>query len=69
MAKPDPAVFAPALEALGTEPGRTLHVGDSVHYDVLGAQAAGLQALHFDPRGLCTDESHGHLARLVELLD
>jgi putative hydrolase of the HAD superfamily len=69
VAKPDPAIFGPALEALGTEAHRTLHVGDSVHYDVLGAQAAGLQAVHFDPRRLCTDDSHDHLARLVDLLD
>ena len=68
IAKPDPATFAPALAALGTDPGRTLHVGDSVHYDVHGALAAGMQAVHFDPRGLCRSDEHRHLARLHELL-
>lgn len=67
-AKPDPATFLPALEALGTEPGRTLHVGDSVHYDVRGAQAAGMAAVHFDPRGLCRADDHAHIAALTDLL-
>lgn len=69
VAKPDPAIFAPALEALGSAPERTLHVGDSVHYDVLGARAAGLQSVHFDPRGLCEDGDHDHIASLRDLLD
>ncbi len=68
IAKPDPATFAPALEALGTEPGRTLHVGDSVHYDVRGAQAAGMLAAHFDPRRLCPLDDHPHLTALTDLL-
>lgn len=68
IAKPDPAIFAPALEALGTRPARTLHVGDSVHYDVRGARAAGMAAVHFDPRGLCRSDEHPHIAALTDLL-
>lgn len=68
VAKPDPATFAPALEALGTDPARTLHVGDSVHYDVRGAQAAGMAAAHFDPRRLCRAEDHPHIAALTDLV-
>jgi putative hydrolase of the HAD superfamily len=68
VAKPDPAVFAPAIEALGTDPARTLHVGDSVHYDVLGARAAGMAAVHFDPRRLCRIDDHAHIAALTDLL-
>lgn len=68
VAKPDPAIFAPALEALGTDPARTLHVGDSVHYDVRGAQAAGMPAVHFDPGGLCPLTDHPHIASLLDLL-
>ncbi len=41
-AKPDPAIFAVALERLGAAPGRTLHVGDTAE-DEQGARAAGLQ--------------------------
>lgn len=69
VAKPDPAIFGPALDALGTDASRTLHVGDSVHYDVIGARRAGLQAVHFDPRGLCGDSDHDHIASLRDLLD
>lgn len=68
VAKPHPGIFELALDALGTTPERTLHVGDSVHYDVVGAQAAGLRAAHFDPRGLCEDDSHEHLRSLLDLL-
>lgn len=67
-AKPDPRIFRPALEALGTEPGRTLHVGDSVHYDVQGARAAGMPAVHFDPRRLCRSDDHPHIEALTDLL-
>lgn len=68
IAKPDPAIFAPALDALGTVAERTLHIGDSVHYDVHGALGAGLRAAHFDPRGLCEDDGHDHLRSLRDLL-
>lgn len=68
VAKPDAAIFTPALEALGSDPARTLHVGDSVHYDVRGAQAAGMPAVHFDPRGLCPLGDHPHVSSLLELL-
>lgn len=47
-AKPDPAIFGVALERLGIEPGRTLHVGDTAE-DEDGARAAGL---HFTPAPL-----------------
>lgn len=68
VAKPDPATFAPALAALGTDPARTLHVGDSVHYDVNGARAAGMAAVHFDPRRLCQADDHAHITALTDLL-
>ncbi len=40
--KPDPAVFRLALERLGVEPGRALHVGDEPE-DEQGAAAAGMR--------------------------
>ncbi len=45
IAKPDPAAFARALELAGTEPASTIHVGDSVSADVMGALGAGLGAV------------------------
>lgn len=68
IAKPDPAIFDPALAALGVDAADVLHVGDSVLYDVGGARAAGLQATHFDPRQLCTSEDHSHLRSLRDLI-
>ena len=44
-AKPDPAVFRLALERLGVEPARALHVGDEPE-DEEGARAAGMRFAH-----------------------
>jgi putative hydrolase of the HAD superfamily len=50
VAKPDPAIFALALERLAVEPARALHIGDE-DADRDGAQAAGLM---FEPAPLAT---------------
>ena len=44
-AKPDGAIFAHALTALGVEASEALHVGDSRVADYDGARAAGIEAL------------------------
>jgi putative hydrolase of the HAD superfamily len=44
-AKPDPAPFRTALERLGIEPERAVHVGDSDEHDRAGAEGAGLRFL------------------------
>lgn len=46
--KPDPAIFARALELAGCAPSEALHVGDTPAEDVAGARAAGIQALLID---------------------
>jgi putative hydrolase of the HAD superfamily len=61
IAKPDPAVFAPALAALGMEPARVLYVGDTVHADVIGARAAGMPVVQLDPYDLHADHDHDRL--------
>jgi putative hydrolase of the HAD superfamily len=69
VAKPDPAIFGIALDAL-TLPagGSVLHVGDSLRYDVAGALAAGLQPVHMDPFGLCpAPAGHPHVTSLTDL--
>ncbi|MGE5514636.1 MAG: TIGR01459 family HAD-type hydrolase [Bacteroidota bacterium] len=43
--KPDPAIYANALEMLGMERNRVLCVGDALHTDVKGANGAGLRAV------------------------
>jgi putative hydrolase of the HAD superfamily len=43
--KPDPAIFAHALRALGAEPGDAVMIGDNLEKDIDGALAVGLQAI------------------------
>jgi putative hydrolase of the HAD superfamily len=69
-AKPDPAIFARALEQAGARAEDTLHVGDSLDKDVAGARAAGIRALLVcrdgdPPEGV---QSIGTLAELPSLL-
>jgi len=49
--KPDPAIFAAALERAGCEAGEALHVGDTADEDVAGARAAGIRSLLIDRKG------------------
>ena len=68
-AKPDPAIFEPALTALGTSPARTVYVGDTVHADVHGARAAGMIPVQLDPYDLHADFDHARLHGVAELAD
>ncbi len=43
--KPDPAIFRAALAALGVAPAEALYVGDLYDVDVVGARAAGMEAV------------------------
>jgi HAD superfamily hydrolase (TIGR01509 family) len=43
--KPDPAIFRAALTALGVAPEEALYVGDLYEVDVVGARAAGIEAV------------------------
>jgi len=65
--KPDPRIFAAALQAAGSRAERAVHVGDSVWFDVEGAVGAGLGAVHFDPQRLCPVGVHEHVASLADL--
>ena len=46
--KPDPAIFLHAAELLGVRPEECLVVGDNAEADVVGAKAAGMQAVWFN---------------------
>jgi putative hydrolase of the HAD superfamily len=65
--KPDPAIFDIALDALGLPPDGCIYVGDTVHFDVNGARAAGLSPVHLDPYRWCPDSDHAHVSSLAEL--
>jgi putative hydrolase of the HAD superfamily len=43
--KPDPRIFHAALDALGVAPEEALYVGDLYEVDVVGARAAGMEAV------------------------
>lgn len=68
-AKPDPRVFQATVDALGLPAERILHVGDSIHYDVEGAAAGGMQCVHMDPFGVCPATDHRHVRTLGDVLD
>ncbi|WP_129286754.1 HAD family hydrolase [Streptomyces sp. GZWMJZ-114] len=51
--KPDPRIFRLALETMGSSVESTLHVGDTIHADIRGAQATGMPSAHIDPLSLC----------------
>jgi putative hydrolase of the HAD superfamily len=48
LEKPDPRLFRRALERAGADAGRTVHIGDLFHIDVVGARAAGIAAILVD---------------------
>jgi putative hydrolase of the HAD superfamily len=64
--KPDPAIFRQALSALGVEPGRALHVGDTPAADGAGARAAGVDVLIVDRDG---PGDPGTITSLTEILE
>jgi putative hydrolase of the HAD superfamily len=68
VAKPDPAIFESALACLPAAPGRVAYVGDSIHYDVRGAEAAGLVPLHLDPYADSNGDGHERISALSDLL-
>jgi putative hydrolase of the HAD superfamily len=66
VAKPAAQIFRHALDPLGVRPEHAVYVGDTVRYDVRGARAAGLMAVHFDPYDLCRDrQDHAHAISLA----
>ena len=49
FSKPDPRLFAHALEHTDARAESTLHIGDMYEADVCGARAAGVRPLLLDP--------------------
>jgi putative hydrolase of the HAD superfamily len=68
--KPDRAIFDYAVRAARRPAGEILHVGDSIHADVDGARAAGLNAILLDRDYWYPDYTTvPRIRRLTELLD
>ena len=57
VSKPDPAIFRIALDALHVGADEAVMVGDSWAADILGAQAAGIRAVWFNPARLPKPDS------------
>ncbi|MFM8274267.1 MAG: HAD-IA family hydrolase [Gemmata sp.] len=64
--KPGAAFFRAVADAAGCAPGEVLFVGDDRENDYLGATAAGLRAVLFDPDGRHPQVRH-RLERLADL--
>lgn len=60
--KPDPRIFAQALELAGCSADEAIHVGDTPAEDVAGAEAAGIRALYLEREG------GGDIGSLTEIL-
>lgn len=56
--KPDPQIYRLAIERAGVEPGRAVHVGDSVAMDVIPATEVGIKAVLLDRVGRYRDSEH-----------
>ena len=61
--KPDPAIFAAALELAGCAADEALHVGDTPAEDVAGAAAAGIPHLL-----IARGAGEGEIASLAEIV-
>ena len=71
-AKPSPEPFHRALDPIGVEPERAVHVGNSLRADVAGAKAAGLRAawLRGEPDANLEEHAPDYvLASIGDLLD
>ncbi|MCI0663797.1 MAG: HAD-IA family hydrolase [Acidobacteria bacterium] len=69
-AKPDREIFLAALRYHQVEPGRALHVGDSLREDFEGASAAGLRAVLLDRAHTFVEDQHpARITRLDRLIN
>jgi putative hydrolase of the HAD superfamily len=51
FAKPSPEIFEIALNEQGVSAEESLHIGDSIEHDILGAKALGISAVLLDREG------------------
>ncbi len=60
-AKPDPAIFHAACDALKLAPAQVAYVGDDLRLDVEGAQKAGLTGIWLNRNGVAVPPDHAHI--------
>lgn len=66
-AKPDRRAFLAACDALAVDPASVLYVGDEYEVDVLGARAAGLNAVLLDRDGAAPADEDQVVTTLADL--
>lgn len=75
VGKPDPRLFALALDRLDVSPGEAVMVGNSLRSDVAGAQGAGIRAIWLNragkelAKGAVPDAQIASLGELARTLD
>jgi putative hydrolase of the HAD superfamily len=67
--KPDPRIFAAALDRFGVVPAQALYVGDIYEVDVVGARRAGMEVVLLDPLGNHTGRDVRTAASIAEVAD
>jgi putative hydrolase of the HAD superfamily len=67
VAKPDPAIFAIALDRLGCDPASAVMIGDSWANDIGGARAAGLRGIWLNPGARPIPDTAGDVRELRSL--
>jgi putative hydrolase of the HAD superfamily len=55
--KPDPRIFLHTLNDLGSKVQNSLHVGDLIDVDILGARNMGMVAVHLNSNRTCFEET------------
>jgi YjjG family noncanonical pyrimidine nucleotidase len=66
--KPDPKIFAYALEISNAQPHESIMIGDNWIADILGAKQFGLDTVYVNPVGLKFDEAPTYDIRRLEEL-
>ena len=64
--KPNPKIFNFALEKAGVPASQAIMIGDNLEADILGAQNAGMQALHFNSNN---EAYHEHCIIINDLIE
>ncbi len=66
--KPDPDIFACAVQQANASKGECIMIGDNWLADIIGARNFGLDTVYYNPSGLQFDENPTYDIRLLEEL-
>ncbi len=64
--KPNPLIFQEALRLAAVRPDRSMMIGDNLEADILGAEAVGMQTLHFNS---ASEEVPKHVRSIEQLFE